>query len=272
MSAYRPNSDISQFCQFLQNECESLGVRFLFSSAVTSVIVDEQEGRLSQVEITAKDVAQPTHLPCRNLVISTGSWSDTVFFQLFPQARLKIPLTKAQPAQNWLRLRRKRETKSGSRDSVDLCEQVWLAPALPDDEDIHFSEDVYGELYGAGEFQSCEPPYNLPEYVKIEPQELKVLQKLSARYLACEHGEQWELVSSGRAYLPRTTNGIPIITKLRWGDVFPSGGDGQPTGGVFLNFGHYLDGVTLGPGSGKLMSEIIRGVETSIDTTAFDLK
>ncbi len=137
--------------------------------------MDEQEDRLSQVEITAKDVAQRTHLPCRNLVISTGSWSDTVFSQHFPQARLKIPLTKAQPAQNWLRLRRRREAKSGSRDSVDLCEQVWLAPALPDDEDIHFSEDIYGELYGTGEFQSCEPPYNLPENVKIEPQELKVL-------------------------------------------------------------------------------------------------
>ncbi|KAL8895332.1 MAG: hypothetical protein Q9207_008214 [Kuettlingeria erythrocarpa] len=181
-------------------------------------------------------------------------------------------MAEAQPAQNWLRLRHKRETGSGSHDGVGICEQAWLAPALPDNEDIHFSKDICGELYGAGAFQDCKPPYNLPESVKLEPQELKVLQTMSARYLAREHGEQWELVSSGRAYLPRTTNDIPIITKLRWRDVYPSGGDGQLTGGVFLNLGHYLDGFTLGPGSGKLMSEIIRGVETSIDPTAFDLK
>ena len=182
-SAHFTNSDTPRFCKFLQDECERLGVHFLVNSTVTRVFADLQEGRLSQVEIETKDTAQPIRLPCRNLVISAGSCSDVVFSHLFPQARYKIPMAKAQPAQNWLRLRRKRETRSGGHDDVDVCQQVWLAPALPDNEDIHFSDDRYGELYGAGEFQYCEPPYDLSESVKLDPQELKVLQILSARYL-----------------------------------------------------------------------------------------
>ena len=200
MSAHKSNSDAPRFCHFLQNECERFGVRFLFNSTVINVSADEQEGRLSQVEIKTKDAAQSSHLPCHNLVISAGLWSDTVFSQLFPKACCKIPVAKVQSAQNWLRLRRTSETGSGSHDSVEVCEQVWLAPALSDDEDIHFSNDIYGKLYGAGEFQDCEGPFDLPESVKLEPEELRVLRTLSDRYLSSKNGEQWELVSYGRAY------------------------------------------------------------------------
>lgn len=42
-------------------------------------------------------------------------------------------------------------------------------------------------------------------------------------------------------------------------------------GGVFLNVRHGRDGITLGPGSGLVMSELIRGLSPSANITGLGL-
>lgn len=95
-----------------------------------------------------------------------------------------------------------------------------------------------------------------------------------------------ELVGFGRAYMPAVPEGRPIMNRvplsglltlpreLRSGSGKSGGGGGGGDslgGGVFLSFGHDLDGFTLGLGSGKVMSELILGEEPSVDMSPFRL-
>lgn len=219
--------------------------------------------------IKKHDALEPLSLPCRNLVISAGSWSDKVFAGLFPQAKCKIPMAEKQPAQNWLRIR---NPNWKPEDDAKDCDQVFLAPALAD-LDIHFSSFLGGDMYVASGFEDPDPPPPLPESVEMKPADREEMMRTTAEYLGLESKDDVELLASGRAYLPRTTNDLPIITKLCWNDLFPSDTDESKhhSGGVFLNLGQYLDGYTLGPGSGKVMSELIGGKEPSVDLSPFSL-
>ena len=240
---------------------------------MTAFIADEQHGGFSHVDIKSGDNSYLC-LPCQNLVIAAGLWSDTIFSQLFPSSPITLQLAKKQPAQDWVRFTPSNASDSHQpEDADDISQQVFLGPALPENEDIHFSSDYKGAIYAAGKILDSDPPFSLPENVKMDPMSFEELKNLSARYLRPKEAASYEILDYGRAYLPRTVNDLPIIIKLRRKDLDGSSVvDGKEAkGGVFLNFGHYLDGFTLGPGSGKVMSELIRGVETSIDLTPFEL-
>lgn len=78
--------------------------------------------------------------------------------------------------------------------------------------------------------------------------------------------EDLELVDFGRAFMPAVPEGRPIMDRV------PSEILGSACAlGVFLNFGHDLDGFTLGLGSGKVMAELVLGEQPSIDMSPFRL-
>ncbi|KAK2595263.1 hypothetical protein QQS21_007050 [Conoideocrella luteorostrata] len=73
-------------------------------------------------------------------------------------------------------------------------------------------------------------------------------------------------------YMPRTARGQAIIDRLPEALLFPEANLGAKTtrereGGVYLNFGHDLNGFTLGLGSGKVMAELILGHQTSVGSS-----
>lgn len=104
---------------------------------------------------------------------------------------------------------------------IKTATKVFLSPALAN-EDIHFSAFMGGDIYVAGAFEDPDPPPSLPELVQLEPANLEALTKMTARHINLESGQSIELLASGRAYLPRTTTSLPIITKLPWTDLFKS--------------------------------------------------
>lgn len=186
-------------------------------------------------------------------------------------------MTEKQPAQNWLRVQ---NPNCPPANTEYECNQVFLAPALEDDVDLHISSFRGGEeLYVGGAFEYPNPPVPLPESVKLSPADLQSLKELTAKYLGLDAPGSLDVLSSGRAYMPRTTTDIPIITKLDWTDLYPSASEIKESspedvlnqGGVYLNLGQHLDGLTLGPGSGKVMSELIGGKNTSVDLAPFSL-
>lgn len=111
----------------------------------------------------------------------------------------------------------------------------------------------------------------LSEHLHPDPNGVTDLKSLALKYLQVENAADLELTGSGRAYMPRTSNHLPIVSKVAWDQLFP--GHKMPvehkTCGVFLDVRQYLDGFTLGPGSGKVMSELIRGEESSVDLAPF---
>lgn len=55
-------------------------------------------------------------------------------------------------------------------------------------------------------------------------------------------------------------------------DQVPLGPKRSVLGGLYINTGHNSDGVTLGPGSGKVMSELLLGQKPSVSVSAFDIE
>lgn len=104
-----------------------------------------------------------------------------------------------------------------------------------------------------------------------------------------ESEEELEILDVGRCYQPLATPNRPIITQVDWkllgiasaAATVPAPdfraqsldrhhGDSQSVqspsvGGLFVNTAHFGDGVTLSLGSGKVMSELLLGLQPSVD-------
>lgn len=262
--------DPPKFCNFLKQECEKLGVRFLTNStAIRAHKTRDEAGRFSLSAVDIRSGAsnaeqQIIRVPCHALVISAGSWSPGVFSSLFPTAHLRLRMAEHQLVQTWLRF----SAPNGKADTEpDRCEQVWLKP-LDDMVDLHVSSFADGDLYAAGALEDGDssPPY--PQFVQPTPEEIAELSSLVTDYVDLSGGRK--LVQSGRAYMPCTAHGRPIMARVPWSLLFQGEDEGNK-GGIYLNFGHGLDGFTLGLGSGKVMSELILGEKTSVDLSPFGL-
>ncbi len=159
--------------------------------------------RLSAVDIRSSNTDETFRVPCRALIISAGSWSTSVLSSLFPSASLKIPMAERQPVQTWLRF-----SKSTKKHEGDGCEQVWLNP-LRDNVNIHVSSFRDGELYAAGDIELGDTSPPVPQFVQPSPTDISGLSKLVADYVDLSDGRT--LVRSGRAYMPRTAHGRPVM-------------------------------------------------------------
>lgn len=223
------------------------------------------------------------NIPCKNVVISAGSWSEKVFSTLFPSSRLCIPSTEQQPAQDWVRLKIKKPRRSEA-DIKGSCQQIWLS-ADSEDLDIHMSSFLDGEFYAAGGFIDLSDIPDTPDKVTSPSHVTDIIKQNTREFLALGLGETVQAVGSGRAFLPRLTTNLPIMAKAAWDDLFlsktklqehgspiaarPVDDDSDMAGGVFVNTGHYLDGFALGLASGKVISELIAGQSPSVDLSNF---
>lgn len=173
--------------------------------------------------------------------------------------------------QTWLRF--SAQTVSGTKEQgpkdTEQCHQVWLSP-LDEGDDLHVSSFANGELYVAGELEQVgddTPP--LPDEVRPTPKDVDKLRELVTRYV---HLEGRQLLSSGRAFMPAVPQGQPIMDKVPPELLISSQGCSKGSDlGVFISFGHDLDGFTLGLGSGKVVTELVLGEESSIDMSPFRL-
>ena len=80
-----------------------------------------------------------------------------------------------------------------------------------------------------------------------------------------------EVVALGRAFRPVTLSGRPMMAMVEPDALsYHSGLHADGRGGnVFLCWGHGSWGLTLGPGTGKLMSQLILGEPTDLDLSPF---
>lgn len=118
-------------------------------------------------------------------------------------------------------------------------------------------------------------PEELPELaVDVHPQPtvIEAMKKLTEKVLNVPAGKSLGIFDVGRCYRPFVTQCRPIIARVPKAKLFPASSDKEwDKGGVFLNVGHGSDGITLGPGSGKVMSELILGVEPSVNISGLGL-
>jgi len=86
------------------------------------------------------------------------------------------------------------------------------------------------------------------------------------------------MVNSFNKYYPKLDINIPKKESIWYGlrpcspDGLPYIGKGNSYKNLFIATGHAMLGLSLGPATGKLISEIISGNNTSIDTSAFNIE
>lgn len=279
------NSDPARFCQFLYRQCQELGVQFRFNFTATSIQqADDTEGFQSVTIESSTPSLTSEVIPCKALVIAGGPWSANIFSSLFPEAIVKLRMNTTWSAGNHVRVR---NPCPGIPNEHANSTQVFLNNVLPDSSTMDITSFLDGSLYLGGWSAVPEP---LPEYAdNVKPQQAEIdsILKMARQYLSLEPNELLEAFDIGRCYRPLAVPDRPIITRVKWSllrtpkkpqNTAPPHSMAQLApksavlGGLYINTGHNSDGVTLGPGSGKVMSELLLGQNPSVPVSAFDIK
>jgi glycine/D-amino acid oxidase-like deaminating enzyme len=226
----------------------------------------DMRDELSSVRIASTDSSHEIDIPCTRIVITAGAWSPQVFQTLFPDAKIKLPISPL--AGHSLVVRSPRWTKEHEEKG---CHAVFTT------DEAGYSPEIFsrmgGEIYVAGLNSSSIPLPALATESKIDDQAVSQLQKTSKRLLGIPGDtDDLEIVRKGLCFRPVTSRGTPILAripdeKLGKGMSTRGGGDG----GVFLAAGHGPWGISMSLGTGKVMAEMVQGLPTSADVTGLGL-
>jgi glycine/D-amino acid oxidase-like deaminating enzyme len=226
-------------------------------------------------------------IPCNAIVIAAGPWSPRVLSQLFPALRLKLRMNSITSAGNHALVRNLHWRPSDDEKSVT---QVFLNNVLPGSHSLDITSFLGGTLYIGGWGAR---PEQVPEYaddIRPQPDQIEAMLEVTRSFLRAQPGENLEVLNTGRCYRPLAIPNKPIIGKVDWCQLYenepptaklhPKHHTDRPLptilGGLYVNTGHNSDGVTLGPGSGNIMSEYLLGrtstVQVSLEPLDYDEK
>ncbi|KZF21251.1 FAD dependent oxidoreductase-like protein [Xylona heveae TC161] len=275
--------DPLKLCQFLLEQCKVRNVQ-IHQPAEAISISQDLRGEISSVRIAEGE--SETDIPCTHVVFTAGAWTPTAFSRVFPQAGIKIPVTPL--AGHSLVVKSPRWTEE---HEIRGCHAVFTADPRG------FSPEIFsrlgGEIYLAGVNSSTIP---LPEKATESEPQRESMQQLehTAKQLlgiasdkSTAEGEgagatvggqlsgslsDLELVREGLCFRPVTPSGKPILTriqddKLGYGISTRGGGEG----GVFVSAGHGPWGISMSLGTGKVLAEMVQGLQTSADVSALGI-
>lgn len=157
--------------------------------------------------------------------------------------------------------------------SQHLCLSITLWARM------EFSCRNDGTIWACGR-RNLTAPLPAPDE-SVEPAEelVKELSSYAKRWIkwsckcAGKQHKEFELVGKGRGFRPTTPSNLPIISEVPSSCLAgQSSGRRKATNnssGMFVSWGHGGWGLTLGMGSGKLMSQLMLGEQPDLDLSAF---
>ncbi|KAK4495565.1 hypothetical protein PRZ48_012833 [Zasmidium cellare] len=262
--------DPLRLCQFLLKQAILQGVR-LHNPARAVRVARDEEGNLSGLRIKHSNGTQ-FKIPCTRLLITAGAWTPQVFDELFPNASLSIPVTPL--AGHSLVVRSPRWTKQ-HEDEAKGCHAIFTTVS---EKSGSFSPEIFsrvgGEIYIAGLNSDTIALPESPEKAVIDKAAVEELKKVAETFLGKDGTDvsDLEVVREGLCFRPVTRRGVPILTKIRDEQLNAAGvGDRgiktleSPDGGVYVCAGHGPWGISLGLGTGKVLSELLEGEKLSAD-------
>ncbi|KAI0660769.1 nucleotide-binding domain-containing protein [Cubamyces menziesii] len=291
-----------QLCEFLLEQCLAAGVTLHQPARATKVWRDEHDpaavtrirveylGPLAQ---TSDGRARTVDIPCDSIVIAAGCWTPQVYTTLFPNAN-RIPrithlagYSVTFKSKYWppVRLPANREALKGSAPNPPAPSGPGAATttsssvsALVQSNVCHaiftnaggFAPEIFsranGDVWLGGLNPASTQLPELPTDATLDPGEIERL--LAVGRALC--GEDIDLRTEGLCFRPVSVTGRPIITRLHEADLGdgakPGGHDGA--GGVYVATGHGPWGISLSLGTGRVVSEMVLGRETSADVSA----
>lgn len=129
---------------------------------------------------------------------------------------------------------------------------------------------VGGEIYVAGLNDAELPLPKLATDAKVEKGKTEVLGLAAQRLLGSEGGGNagdLEVVREGLCFRPVTARGTPVIGRIADEELGILGTKSGREGGVFIAAGHGPWGISLGLGTGLVVSEMLEGKEESVDVS-----
>ena len=210
----------------------------LLQGKATSLLIEH--GRVTEIHVTCTDTKTLT-LACDKLVLAAGPWSGPLSESLLPKS---IPIT----------------SYAGH--------SVLLQPSIAPSADclfitVHTQNSTYraeiiprssGEVYISGINDALVLPPTPDVAIPLET-EIDKLKEIADTILPGYTIQKEQL-----CFRPMTENGTPFIC------AYPE------VDGVFIGTGHSHFGIILGPGTGKVLSEMILGEELSADVSQFALQ
>ena len=242
---------------WLYKQCLLYGVEFRMNSRVVSANLSHAHDLLSLNVLG--DNENFAVLSCDKLVLAAGPWTPAVLRTLFPQS--SVNLEPVISAGEWIVFENPNTSNNRSVSAVYLDKIVGqkLEFAGRDDHTIWATgeKNATGEVPDVGDI----PQPNLESLEK-----LKVYAKhfLKRSRVDTQDMEGFRVLSQGRSYRPATRTGLPFIGGVPAPKLFTQQCHNCSTR-VYINSGHGSYGITLGMGSGKLMTQMVLGERTDLD-------
>lgn len=262
------------------------GVKLRNPAKATSVITDQVSGDITGLKVINLDTQTECSLPCTNIIICAGPWTPQVYHELFPSSPLSIPIT---PLAGYsLVVRSPRHTLQDERvkyasrshavftthpDSCGFCPEIFSRQG--------------GEIYMAGLNDTHIPlPAQAEDSCKLKDQnEMERLKKAAVHLMGAlaegnveltdgiANKNDLEILREGLCFRPISAHGVPFVTRV---DEHLLGGlktgsrnrckDGRARG-VFVASGHGPWGISLSLGTGKVIAQMVEGVEPDVDVS-----
>lgn len=209
---------------------------------------------------------QETTIACRQLLLACGPWTPAVYENLFPSAPVRLQWT--INAGDWIIFKNPCLT---IRESTAF---VSFEPLIG--EKFEFAGRNDGTIWACGR-RNFEATLPSPGQSKEPDQELiHEVSELARKWLNLKctrpewHCDGVQILEKGRAFRPATKSGLPVMSEVKSSDIKPK--DALLSTGIFVCWGHGSWGLTLGLGSGRVMSQLMRGEKPDIDISRFSLE
>lgn len=256
--------------KWLKDQCINMGVDI--QTGLTIVAVSLSAEKQAQAVTCWRINDQTTvHIDCKQVLLACGPWTPSVYETLFPTSPLRLQWT--TDAGDWIVCKNPCRSTQATTAFVSFANLVG--------EKLEFAARNDGTIWGCGRrnFDATLPSPHDSE----EPDE-EVIAELSAHArrwfnwsCTCfeRHPGRFQLVDKGRAFRPATKSALPIMSEVEYSKLTSNsktdGGTANCSSGVFLCWGHGSYGLTLGMGSGRLMSQLMSGEQPDINLTPFSL-
>ncbi|KXS96261.1 hypothetical protein AC578_5490 [Pseudocercospora eumusae] len=241
--------DPLRLSQFLLRQSILQGTTLHHPAKAVRLSTDHDQ-KLSAIRIQHANGSEH-RIPCTRLLIAAGAWTPKVFSALFPTSGLQVPVSPY--AGHSLVVRSPRWTKEAEAEG---CHAVFTS--MPSGWSPELFSRVGEEIYITGLNSSSIPLPELPTDAQLDPASVEDLKAVTKQLV----GDDMEVVREGLCFRPVTSSGDPILARVRdddLGESFTTRGAGA--GGVFLCAGHGPWGISLSLGTGKVMSEMLEGLD-----------
>ena len=212
---------------------------------------------------------------CDDLVFAAGTRTPQLVRELFPGFRRNFHET--NNSGNWIIVKSTATFSNQTRAEVILDDVVNHQLEFVGREDQTTGDFV---IWVCGLNNEGSKLGKIDDQAEPDEDAINLLRKYAGQFLwngECAQENSLEVLEKGRTYRPTINRELPILTSLSRGDLCGSRiskeqalyrqGDCAKSG-VWVCTGHGKYGITLGPGSGKLMSQLILGETPDLDVAA----